>query len=86
MSAGVDRLAFSVIWELDEQGLVLDQWAGRTVIRSCVKLAYHHAQKMVDGAFDKTSEGLPVLELPHTWDEVLGLTRVELTPQEELLA
>lgn len=70
MLAGVDRLAFSVMWELNEEGHVLSQWAGRTVIRSCVKLAYHHAQRMVDGRFDKCSEELPKLELPHIWDEV----------------
>lgn len=69
--SGVDRLAFSVMWELNEEGEVLSQWTGRTVIRSCVKLAYFHAQRMVDGVFDKSSEELPKLELPHTWDEVI---------------
>ena len=39
-----DRLAFSVVWTLDEEGRVYDEWFGRTVIRSCTKLAYEHAQ------------------------------------------
>ena len=49
LNPGVDRLAFSVVWEMSDEGDVLAQWAGRTVIRSCAKLAYGHAQ--VSGAF-----------------------------------
>ena len=46
-----DRLAFSVVWTLDEEGRVYDEWFGRTVIRSCTKLAYEHAQvgEMMEG-------------------------------------
>ena len=44
LNPGVDRLAFSVVWEMSAAGDVLAQWAGRTVIRSCAKLAYGHAQ------------------------------------------
>jgi DIS3-like exonuclease 2 len=43
-----DRLAFSVIWTFDADGGVVDEWFGRTVIRSCVKLAYEHAQAVLD--------------------------------------
>ncbi|XP_061408135.1 DIS3-like exonuclease 2 isoform X2 [Lethenteron reissneri] len=43
-----DRLAFSVIWTLSPQGKIIDEWFGRTVIRSCVKLSYDHAQNMID--------------------------------------
>ena len=34
----VDRCAFSVVWELSPDGQVLDEWFGRTVIRSCWKV------------------------------------------------
>lgn len=61
------------MWELDVEGHVLSQWAGRTVIRSCAKLAYHHAQAVIeaDEAGRAQSEEPPVpLEAPHKWSEV----------------
>ncbi|KAF2352189.1 DIS3-like exonuclease 2 [Trinorchestia longiramus] len=43
-----DRLAFSVIWDMDPEGNVESCWFGRTVIRSCAKLSYEHAQRVID--------------------------------------
>lgn len=48
LNPGEDRLAFSVEWTLDSSGKILKEWFGRTVIRSCAKLAYEHAQGMLD--------------------------------------
>ncbi len=39
-----DRLAFSVEWVIDENGEIQQEWFGRSVIRSCAKLSYDHAQ------------------------------------------
>jgi len=70
--AGVERLAFSITWDLTPKGKILAQWAGRSIIRSCVKLAYGHAQDMIEGKF----AGLPDQETPsvelhgYTWPEV----------------
>ena len=47
-----DRLAFSCIFRLTEDGSLVEghsPWFGRTVIRSCAKLDYPTAQRMVDG-------------------------------------
>eukprot|EP00658_Telonema_sp_P-2_P048691 TRINITY_DN37024_c0_g2_i1.p1 TRINITY_DN37024_c0_g2~~TRINITY_DN37024_c0_g2_i1.p1 ORF type:complete len:769 (-),score=165.92 TRINITY_DN37024_c0_g2_i1:138-2444(-) len=49
LNPDVDRCAFSVIWELDPAGQVLDEWFGRTLIRSCWKGAYPLAQSVIDG-------------------------------------
>ncbi|XP_046571532.1 LOW QUALITY PROTEIN: DIS3-like exonuclease 2 [Haliotis rubra] len=43
-----DRLTFSVIWTMDANGEIEDEWFGRTVIRSCVKLSYDHAQGFIE--------------------------------------
>jgi len=43
-----DRLAFSVEWTLNSRGEVCSTWFGRSVIRPCVKLAYEHAQAVID--------------------------------------
>lgn len=75
--AGVDRLSFSVIWELDLDGNILSQWTGKTVIRSCTKLAYGAAQQMIEGDFIGADGQEPPCELesPHTWREVTCLKR-----------
>ncbi|KAJ1646041.1 hypothetical protein LPJ64_002419 [Coemansia asiatica] len=52
LNAGVDRLAFSVMWEMDpNSATVLSTWFGRTVINSACKLSYDDAQKVIDGAY-----------------------------------
>jgi exoribonuclease R len=55
LNPGVDRLTFSVEWILNESGEIESEWFGRSVISSCVKLAYEHAQHMIDqpGLADK---------------------------------
>ncbi|KAK3019418.1 hypothetical protein RJ639_004575 [Escallonia herrerae] len=52
LNPGVDRLAFSIFWDINLAGQVLDRWIGRTVIRSCCKLSYEHAQDIIDGLLD----------------------------------
>ncbi|KAJ0406113.1 hypothetical protein P43SY_008364 [Pythium insidiosum] len=48
----VDRLAFSVVWEMNADGSLVEgsvPWFGKSIIRSCCKLDYGSAQKMLDG-------------------------------------
>lgn len=48
----VDRLAFSVVWQMNADGSLVDgcePWFGKSIIRSCCKLDYGSAQKMLDG-------------------------------------
>lgn len=45
---GKDRLAFSVMWKMDKNGTVVDEWFGRTIIRSRVHLGYEHVQAFID--------------------------------------
>ncbi|KAI3460593.1 hypothetical protein Pfo_017256 [Paulownia fortunei] len=52
LNPGVDRLAFSIFWDINSAGEALDHWIGRTIIRSCSKLSYEHAQEIIDGSFD----------------------------------
>ncbi|XP_042560492.1 DIS3-like exonuclease 2 isoform X2 [Clupea harengus] len=67
----IDRLTFSVVWKLSPEGKILSEWFGRSVIRSCVKLSYDHAQSMID-APDKlfTAEELPPCSPEHPIDEI----------------
>lgn len=45
---GVDKLAFSVFWEITPDGKVLSHRFAKTVIHSCAQLAYDHAQAILD--------------------------------------
>ncbi|CAL9689027.1 unnamed protein product [Knipowitschia caucasica] len=66
-----DRLTFSVIWKLTPEGKILSEWFGRSVIRSCIKLSYDHAQSMIE-APEKlfTAEELPLFDPEHPIDEI----------------
>ncbi|XVF64607.1 hypothetical protein PTKIN_Ptkin09bG0182000 [Pterospermum kingtungense] len=76
LNPGVDRLAFSVFWELNSTGDVLDHWIGRTVIRSCCKLSYKHAQDIIQGTidvekFNASEGGYPQLHGQFEWADVI---------------
>ncbi|VDM64417.1 unnamed protein product [Angiostrongylus costaricensis] len=45
---GKDRLAFSVMWKMDKDGSVVDEWFGRTIIRSRIQLDYSHVQGFIE--------------------------------------
>ncbi|XP_072264414.1 DIS3-like exonuclease 2 isoform X2 [Pyxicephalus adspersus] len=66
-----DRLTFSVIWKITPQGKILEEWFGRTVICSCVKLSYDHAQSMIENPNKLLNpEQLPPVSPEHTIDEI----------------
>ncbi|XP_023498328.1 DIS3-like exonuclease 2 isoform X1 [Equus caballus] len=66
-----DKLTFSVIWTLTPKGKILDEWFGRTIIRSCTKLSYEHAQSMIESPTKKIPEKeLPPISPEHTSEEV----------------
>ena len=61
LQPNTDRLAFSVIWDMDRYGHIKSTWFGKTIIRSCVKLAYEHAQSAID---NPTTEDWDALQMP----------------------
>lgn len=81
LNAGEDRLCFSVIWKMTENGEIVDEWFGRTVINSCVKLSYEHAQGFIaEPNREWTAEELPPITGGFTIDTirktVLDLNRI----------
>lgn len=44
----VDRLTFSVIFELDKSGAIHKEWFGRTIIHSDKRFSYEEAQKVLN--------------------------------------
>ncbi|KAI3375239.1 hypothetical protein L3Q82_021745, partial [Scortum barcoo] len=66
-----DRLTFSVIWKITPEGKILNEWFGRSIICSCVKLSYDHAQSMIEAPEKMFSaEELPPVDPEHPIDEI----------------
>ncbi|XP_011928046.1 PREDICTED: DIS3-like exonuclease 2 isoform X5 [Cercocebus atys] len=66
-----DKLTFSVIWTLTPEGKILDEWFGRTIICSCTKLSYEHAQSMIESPTEKIpAKELPPISPEHSSEEV----------------
>jgi DIS3-like exonuclease 2 len=47
LNSGVDRLAFSIIWDIDPHGNMVSRWIGQSVIFSCCKLSYDLVQDLI---------------------------------------
>ncbi|KAH0938673.1 LOW QUALITY PROTEIN: hypothetical protein HID58_006134 [Brassica napus] len=71
LNPGVDRLAFSIFLDLNREGVVTDRWIGRTVIKSCCKLSYDHAQDIIDEKHDVAANSRPALHGPFEWSDVV---------------
>lgn len=65
-----DKLCFSAVFKLDQNGHVLEEWFGRTVINSNHRFTYEEAQEIIEtkGGTDKV-----VSELEHA---ILNLNRI----------
>ncbi|CAM8938818.1 unnamed protein product [Rhodiola kirilowii] len=74
LNPGVDRLAFSIFWEISPDGVVINQWLGRTIICSCCKLSYAHAQNIIDSEYPCTAS-YPILRGNVEWPEVIGAVK-----------
>jgi len=48
LNPGVERLTFSVEWEMTPDGVVKSEWFGRGIIKSCAKLDYGVAQRVIE--------------------------------------
>lgn len=44
-----DKLCFSAVFKMDANAQVLDQWFGRTLVRSDKRYAYEEAQEIIEG-------------------------------------
>ncbi|MCC5915999.1 MAG: ribonuclease R [Cryomorphaceae bacterium] len=56
-----DKLAFSVIFEMDGNGKIYHKWFGRTVIHSDVRFAYEDAQKCIETKEGQLAEEVSIL-------------------------
>ncbi|KAL5992396.1 hypothetical protein ACLOJK_013313 [Asimina triloba] len=80
LTPGVDRLALSIIWDVNLAGDVIDQWIGHSVVHSCCKLSYEHAQCIIDGVnvesmFTSENGGLE-LHGQFVWSDVIQSVKI----------
>lgn len=75
LQPGDPRFAFSIVWEMDENGHIYKEWAGRSIINSCAKLAYPMVQQMIDGCFDPSSWQIQLYN-GVIWDQVRAVGSV----------
>jgi len=59
-----DKLTFSAVFKMNEQGAVLDEWFGRTVIHSDRRFNYEEAQQIIEtGEGDLKAEMLKLYQI-----------------------
>ena len=59
-----DKLTFSAVFKMNEEGDVLDEWFGRTVIYSDRRFSYEEAQEIIEtGEGDMKEEVLKLYEI-----------------------
>jgi DIS3-like exonuclease 2 len=44
LKPGAERLTMSIVWQMNDDGEILDQWFGRSIITSASQLSYKHVQ------------------------------------------
>eukprot|EP01025_Chloroclados_australasicus_P029386 TRINITY_DN2936_c0_g1_i5.p1 TRINITY_DN2936_c0_g1~~TRINITY_DN2936_c0_g1_i5.p1 ORF type:complete len:652 (-),score=77.29 TRINITY_DN2936_c0_g1_i5:2129-4084(-) len=73
LNPGIARLAFSIVWEMDSDGNIQNEWVGKSVIGSCAKLSYDHAQQMLDDEFDVDFiDDVPEVHGGYSWDQIIN--------------
>lgn len=53
---GADKMAYSVFWEINEKAEILNTRFTRSVLNSCAKLSYDHAQMVIEKENDDWSD------------------------------
>lgn len=56
LKPGEDRLAFSAIFEINKEGIVIKRWFGKTIIHSDKRFTYEEAEKIIkekEGPYNK---------------------------------
>lgn len=70
LNPGEPKLTFSVIWKIDQNGNIKDEWFGRTVIKTCCQLSYEQAQDIInrEGDISWIKEGVNMPKLHGNFD------------------
>lgn len=73
-----DHLAFSVIWEMDDEGNIYDVDFCKSVIHSVASLTYDEAQVMLDSPTDETDQVAVSVKLLNQIAKILRKQRIDM--------
>lgn len=74
---GTDRLAFSVFWEMTPDNRIANYRFKRTILNSCVQLAYEHVQEMLEQSKEQVKfDKFPKIFGDYTYDEIYGSVQI----------
>lgn len=62
LKPGVDRYAFSAVFEMNEKAKIQKQWFGKTVIHSDKRLTYEEAQERIEKGQGELTEDILILD------------------------
>ena len=71
LNPNVERLAFSVVFKMNESCQPFDIWYGRSIIRSCIKMHYELATEILKKPSEKLDEELKEKVKGQTVDDVI---------------
>ncbi|KAG2654135.1 DIS3-like exonuclease 2 isoform X1 [Panicum virgatum] len=70
LNPGVDRLAFSIIWDIDPHGNIVSRWIGRSIIFSCCKLSYDLVQDLICSDASQSESAVSSLQVHGIFERV----------------
>lgn len=71
LKEGEDRLCFSAVFEMDEEGRIYQEWIGKTVINSNRRFSYEEVQRIIEGEGHEYREEIMIL------NKIAGKLRAE---------
>jgi ribonuclease R/exosome complex exonuclease DIS3/RRP44 len=76
-----DKLCFSAVFKLDQNGHVLEEWFGRTVINSDHRFTYEEAQAIIEAVSDKQKQKIEFnnLILNHSKEKSVNICQAIFT-------
>lgn len=72
---GVDKLAFSVFWEITDSGIVISHRFAKTIIHSCCQLSYEHAQAVLESN-ENAVENFPEIYNGFNYEDVYQTIKI----------
>lgn len=79
-----DKLAFSAVFELDNNGAIIKEWFGRTIIHSDHRFAYEQAQVLIELQSINSDNNNVLVEIDRSMIEDAGLENVTPEKADEL--
>uniref|UniRef100_A0A0N4ZKH5 RNB domain-containing protein n=1 Tax=Parastrongyloides trichosuri TaxID=131310 RepID=A0A0N4ZKH5_PARTI len=75
---GLDRFAISVVWKITENGDIIDEWIGKTIVQSKAKLSYDEVSYFLENPAENACE-----EIKPVGDDIVKIKSLYLVLNEK---